>query len=138
LCSRIVFTFSSKTYSVSEIVFTEELCFHLDTKITQYVGYYFYLPPYRGGWVVASHWVYGYSLETVYVESVLVRVAPSRFFCEHFDFTLPVTIPPVFHTLLLLPLRCSVGPVSQNIVMSTFIIISHLPFVTWNLAEEVI
>lgn len=69
---------------------------------------------------------------------LLVRVAPSRFFYEHFDFTLPVTIPPVFHTLLLLSLSCAVSPVSQNIITSTFIIISHLPFLTRNLAEEVI
>jgi len=101
-------------------------------------GYYLYLPPFRDGWAMASHWVWGYSPETVYVGSLLVRVVPSRFFCEHFDFTLPVTIPPVFHTLLLLSLRCTVSPVSQNIITGTFVVISHLPCFTWNLAEEVI
>lgn len=132
------FTFSNKTYSVIETVFHWRVIrLHLGTKITQYGGY-FYLPPFRGGWALASRWICGYSPETVYVGSLLVRVAPSRFFCEQFDFALPVTISPVFHTLLLLSLKCAVSLVSQNVIMSTFVIISHLPFLTWNLAEEVI
>jgi hypothetical protein len=87
---------------------------------------------------MASCWICGYSPETICVGSVLVRVAPSRFFRGDFDFTPLVTIPPVCHTLLLLSLRCGVGPVSQNISTTAFIIISHFPFVTWNLAEELI
>lgn len=62
---------------------------------------------------MASHWICGYSPESISVGSLLVRVVTSKFFCEYFDFTLPVTIPPVFHTFLLLSLRCAVGPASQ-------------------------